>query len=333
MRYITATLLLSLMACTTGAVIPDDDTGLDTGITDPDIDTGDTDPNTDYDGDGYTDAEGDCQDGDPTVNPGVPEVPYDGIDNDCDPATLDDDLDQDGFGIDEDCDDDFASINPYASDFVGDNIDQNCDGVDGVDFDGDTYASIISGGDDCDDTDPTTHPGAEEIWYDGVDQQCDGVVDDDDQDGDGFDLVDDCDDTDAEVNPLAVEDNTNGIDDNCSGTADDFGLTLTPDSAGLTLEVSDYMPNTADFVVLIMVDTMGKESRMSTGNIIDATGYVSGYFVQCDDEREMVDCTHWVEGDDLSDITFRLDSSYGCFTWGYDTSLYSGCTVGDPTTW
>ena len=33
-----------------------------------------------------------------------------------------------------------------------DGIDQNCDGVDGMDMDGDGYASQVSGGDDCDDS-------------------------------------------------------------------------------------------------------------------------------------------------------------------------------------
>ncbi|MBK9370921.1 MAG: hypothetical protein IPN01_32290 [Deltaproteobacteria bacterium] len=56
----------------------------------------------DADGDGLLAAE-DCDDGDPTL--GGDELPYDGIDNDCDPLTLDDDLDGDGFALAEDCDD------------------------------------------------------------------------------------------------------------------------------------------------------------------------------------------------------------------------------------
>jgi hypothetical protein len=42
-----------------------------------------TDPNQDTDHDGYSPAQGDCDDSQPLVNPGAIEVPGDGIDNDC----------------------------------------------------------------------------------------------------------------------------------------------------------------------------------------------------------------------------------------------------------
>jgi hypothetical protein len=58
----------------------------------------------DCDDDGHK-RDVDCDDADPAVNPAQSEVAWDGIDNDCDPATLDDDLDQDGEGVADDCDD------------------------------------------------------------------------------------------------------------------------------------------------------------------------------------------------------------------------------------
>jgi hypothetical protein len=63
------------------------------------------------------------------------EVPYNGIDDDCDESTPDDDLDGDGFfalredgakGID--CDDGDPEAYPNASEVYGDEIDQDCDG-------------------------------------------------------------------------------------------------------------------------------------------------------------------------------------------------------------
>ncbi len=45
----------------------------------------------DADGDTYTVCNGDCDDNDPLVNPGMIEILCDGIDNDCNPLTLDDD--------------------------------------------------------------------------------------------------------------------------------------------------------------------------------------------------------------------------------------------------
>ena len=89
--------------------------------------------------------------------------------------------DADGDGVSEeegDCDDSNPNISPSATDLVGDEIDQNCDGIDGMDLDGDGYASEVSGGDDCDDSDPEVYPA--------------------DEDGDGSTLCDevaDCDDS------------------------------------------------------------------------------------------------------------------------------------------
>ncbi|MDN3633903.1 MopE-related protein, partial [Neolewinella lacunae] len=65
----------------------------------------------DEDNDGFT-ADVDCDDLNPAINPGQMEIPYNGLDDDCDPMTLDDDLDQDGFVLAEDCDDINPAVNP-----------------------------------------------------------------------------------------------------------------------------------------------------------------------------------------------------------------------------
>jgi len=87
----------------------------------------------DADGDGFYHidnpfSETDCDDTKAAVYPGATEVPYDGIDNDCDALTLDDDLDEDGFIKANDCDDADATRNPGATEICGNGIDDNCDG-------------------------------------------------------------------------------------------------------------------------------------------------------------------------------------------------------------
>ncbi|MCO4747777.1 MAG: hypothetical protein KC912_23480 [Proteobacteria bacterium] len=130
----------------------------------------------DSDGDTWP-AAYDCEDGNASVSPDAVDVPYDGVDTNCDGW---DDFDADGdqhtakaWGGD-DCDDDDPETHPGAPDSGLDLLDQDCDGEPEADHDGDGYDGLIHGGDDCDDEDARIHPGAVDA-SDFVDMDCDGI--------------------------------------------------------------------------------------------------------------------------------------------------------------
>jgi len=160
----------------------------------------------DSDGDGDIDDEDidckDCndvlEDGGANQSPDRPEVPYDGIDQDCDGFEYCD-VDGDGYeasadygpGCDGfDCDDANADVHPGAPEDNGNGIDDDCDGViDIPDKDGDGFTAQDG---DCMDLGPedpegysdaqivlsaAVFPGATEACFDLVDNDCDGWID------------------------------------------------------------------------------------------------------------------------------------------------------------
>ena len=170
--------------------------------------------NIDDDGDGWTEAQGDCDDTDPSIGPTASEIENDGIDQDCDGEDLVVDADGDGADRTVDCDDADPTLNL-------------------ADLDQDGYTTCD---DDCDDENPSLSPA--DIDLDGF-STCDGDCNDNDataqpsdNDGDGLSSCDgDCDDSDASIHPSAEEIPNDTIDQNCDGqdlTCFDQSVTILP---------------------------------------------------------------------------------------------------------
>ena len=174
---------------------------------------------------GYTADSSDCEDADADINPGAAER-CDGVDNDCDGDTDENDA---------------IDVATWYQDVDGDSFgdassaEAACSGPGGW----------VADGSDCDDTRALTYPGAIE-FCNGVDDDCDSAIDEDeaadasywyiDLDGDGFGGSDDseldcdqpsgfigdgsdCDDDDEAVYPGADE-VCDGIDNDCDGDID-----------------------------------------------------------------------------------------------------------------
>ncbi len=161
----------------------------------------------DLDGDGFSSADGDCDDTNPALYPGAVEA-CDGIDTNCDGIVPIEEADGDYDGVRVcagDCDDYDARVYPGAEE-ICDGKDSDCDGVIGeeLDQDGDLY-TICDG--DCDDLEPNVHPDLVEVC-DLLDNDCSGLVDDIDGDADGHSPCaggGDCDDNDPLAFPVVVD--------------------------------------------------------------------------------------------------------------------------------
>ena len=193
----------------------------------------------------------DCNDNDPAIGPFANEVCIDGVDNNCDSLTDEQDpactspctdADIDGFylegiicGSEADCNDNDYFINPLASEICDDNEDNNCDGfvdcqdsscvndpacIICTDNDGDGYN--IEGGScgpvDCNDNNLAVTPGAVEHCTDTIDNDCDDLIDCSDADCNG----------DAACAPVCIPEASrekgkkcsDGVDNDCDNVID-----------------------------------------------------------------------------------------------------------------
>lgn len=202
-------------------------------------------PTADSDGDGFSPADGDCDDSRDDVYPGADEL-CDGRDNDCDGSVPSDEADEDRDGsrvCAGDCDDADDAVYPGAPE-ICDDKDSDCDGdtPDRADRDRDGF-SICD--DDCDDEDDTVSPGLEEIC-DGLDNDCSGVADDIDEDGDGRSVCKgDCNDRDDSVYSIVVDpsrnpDSPDGTDESPYRTFEEGLANLEPTCATLYLHDASY---------------------------------------------------------------------------------------------
>ncbi len=128
-------------------------------------------PQIDNDEDGFSDYE-DCDDNNAMVNPDQTEVPYNGIDDDCNVETPDDDLDYDGFPNEYDCDDNNYQVNPNQTEIPYNGLDDDCNSAT-LDDDLDEDGFILE--EDCDDNNAQINPNAEEIPNNEIDEDCDGM--------------------------------------------------------------------------------------------------------------------------------------------------------------
>ena len=288
----------------------------------------------DTDGDGYGDAAvtdidcvqpsgyvavelaTDCDDGDPTTNPGATETVADGVDSDCSGTELcyvDGDLD--GYGssstVDSadlgctssgvatagtDCDDAVSTTYPGAPDAVADGVDSDCDGFEACyeDLDADGYgttntvpsprADCSGAGEslldsDCDDASITTYPGASEVVADGVDSDCDGLeLCYQDSDGDSWGS-----DTTVSSASLGCSDSGQALS---AGDCDDGDSGVYPGATELVADAVDQ-------------DCDGGDACYQD---LDADGYggaveVASMDLDCDDSGESVHATDCDDGD------------------------------------
>jgi hypothetical protein len=268
----------------------------------------------DNDMDGY-DTPFDCNDSNPSINPGAVEITGDSVDQNCD--------------FHEKCwpdeDDDGARL--FLT--TVESTDPDCT---------DPREGVSSDPIDCDDTNAAVNPTASEVCDEGnTDEDCDGVADDDDTsatgetswytdgDGDGYgtgsamlaceapvgtaDEDGDCDDGDASVHPGSPEHCDEGNqDEDCDGLADDSD----PEATGKSLwyaDVDDDGFGDASTAVTVCDPPVGSIAESGDCDDTDAAVHPAATEV-CDAGNKDEDCDGVADNADTS--------ATGKSTWYFD---------------
>jgi Tfp pilus tip-associated adhesin PilY1 len=241
---------------------------------------------------GYVTITGDCNDGDPAVNPGATEICADGIDNNCDGS------------IDENC-------RTWYQDLDGDHYGNTAVSVRSIT----RPAGYVAANGDCDDTNPNVHPYMLD-FCDHLDNDCDGVYDEDvppeqyrkyylDNDADGFGNVDvwvedclqpfnfvldstDCDDSNADVHPGAFDICENSIDEDCDGTDRACGTATDKGCADVADVPLETLVTSAPPIVLMLLD-----SSSSMAYEIMVPTQPDALYRGCIDIDEAVSAKYW----------------------------------------
>ena len=284
------------------------------------------DPTTDFDGDGFTEVQGDCDDGDPDATPESvwwTDADEDGYGNpslnvaDCvqPPGTVAGSFVEGLVDFDDaDCDDTNALINPGATELC-DGLDNNCDslidpvGTTGqanfyLDVDQDGFGSGTATVLGCDDAIPS------------------GYVTEKDIDGDGSADFD-CDDYQAARFP--------GNPEVCDGLDNDCDVTTNEDTPGIARDAATWYPDT---------DDDGYGSGVAVEQCAPPSGHVSNN-QDCDDSDSTINpavlevCDgidkncDGITDDDLKQ-TYYADSDDDGF--GDPTDAQTGCAQPSDTT-